>query len=254
MRPSCERCSVPELIGSRLARFAFRVSCWTLAACSAEYAEVGSEWPNPDAGDSGSTLLDRAVAPPDVGNDISEGGIGRCDALAPFRLYYRNLTASSPSTNIDYLIKVENATAAALPLSTLEVRYYFTNELAAEWTTDIFYTDTCCSNKITDFNDAIVTTVEPIAPRPNANTYLGIGFRASVGSLAVGDAVQVEASFHAPGYTRNLTQANDFSYNAAATGTQAQWNDCPGAQCETRFKSCSITVHRDGVLVWGTPP
>src|SRR5688500_3799086 len=99
MRSSCERCSDLELIGARLARFVFRVSCWTLAGCSAEHAEVGSEWPSPDAGDSGSTLVDRAVTPLDIANDNAEAGVGRCDPLAPLRLYYRNLTASSPSTN-----------------------------------------------------------------------------------------------------------------------------------------------------------
>ena len=256
MRPSCEPCSAPELIGQRrLARIAFCLTAWMLGACSAEHAEVGSDWPpGSDAGDSGSSLLDRAAPPSDAASDGAEGGIGRCDSLAPLRLYYRNLTPSSPSTNINYIIKVENATAGALPLGALEVRYYFTNELALPWTTEIFYTDTCCSNKITDFSDRIVTNVPTIPARPNANAYLGIGFAASVGSLAPGDAVQVEVGFHDPGYARSLTQANDHSYGATASGTQSQWNDCPGAQCEAKCVTCAITVHRDGVLVWGTPP
>jgi hypothetical protein len=267
MRPGCARCSAPELIAPRrLARFALLVSWWTLAACSAEHAEVGSDWPpssdagdsdwppSSDAGDSESTLVDRTVAPGEAGVDSAEGGVGRCDPLAPIRLYYWNLSATSISTDINYIVKVENATAAALPLGALEVRYYFTNELAAPFTTDIFYTDTCCSNKITDFNDKVVATLQPTAARPNANAYLRIGFASSLGSLAVGDAVQVELGFHDPGYGRNLTQANDYSYGMAAAGTQSQWNDCPGAQCDAKFTSCNITVHRDGVLVWGTPP
>jgi hypothetical protein len=256
MRTSCERCSDLERRGARrLARLALGVGCWTLAACSAEHAEVGSEWPpDPDSGDSGPPLIDGSIAPPDASNDLADAGIGPCGPLAPLRLYYLNLTALSPSTNINFIVKVENATTSAVPLGALQVRYYFTNELAADWTTDVFYTDTCCSNKITAFNDRVLVTVPTIPPRFNANAYLNIGFAASLGSLAVGDAVQVEVSFHAPGYARNLTQTNDFSYGAAATGTQTQWNDCPGAQCEARFTSCSITVHRDGVLVWGTPP
>ena len=253
MRPSCVRCSDPELIRrSRLARLAFCLTGWTLAACSAEQAEVGSDWPPGfDAGDSGSSLVDRAMPLADTG---TEGGIGRCDAMAPLRLHYRNLTPASPSTNINYIIKVENATAGALPLGALEVRYYFTNELASPWTTEIFYTDTCCSNKVTDFNDKVVTAVPTIPARANANAYLSIGFAPSAGSLAAGDAVQVEVGFHDPDYARNLTQANDYSYGATATGTQSQWNDCPGAQCEAKFATCAITLHRDSVLVWGTPP
>ena len=271
MRPSCERCSLsdkrdaPKALRPRKGRnrsragenlFARLVLCifsGTLAACSSEDAQVGSALPaGIDGGDVGS-LLDRA-APADTAVDGAEGGGARCDSVAPLRLYYRNLTASSPSNNINYIIKVENASPGAVPLAAFEVRYYFTNELAAPFTTDIFYADTCCSDKMTDFNDRVVTTVQAMPARPNANAYLGIGFAASLGALAAGDAVQVEVGFHDPGYARNLTQTNDYSFGAAATGTQSQWNDCPGAQCEARFTNCTITVHRDGALVWGAPP
>ena len=270
MRPSCKRCShgngkdAPALRRSlvgrngagagRLARAVLCIAYGALAACSAENAQVGSGLPpGVDAGDAGSTLPDRA-APRDTTVDGVEGGGVRCDSVAPLRLYYRNLTPSSPSTNINYIIKVENATAAAVPLNSLEVRYYFTNELAAPFETDVFYADTCCSNKMTDFNDRIVRAVQTLPARPKADAYLSIGFAASLGTLAVGDAVQVEIGFHDPNYARNLTQANDYSYAATATGTQSQWNDCPGAQCEAQFTSCAITVHRDGALAWGTPP
>ena len=270
MRPSCKRCSLDNgkdapaprrsLVGrngpgvGRLARAALCISYGALAACSAENAQVGSGLPpGVDASDVGSTLLDRA-APPDMPVDALEGGAVRCDSVAPLRLYYRNLSPSSSSTNINYIIKVENATAAAVPLSSLEVRYYFTNELAAPFETDVFYADTCCSNKMTDFNDRIVMTVKTMAALPNADAYLGIGFTTSLGTLAVGDAVQVEIGFHDPSYARNLTQANDYSYAATATGTQSQWNDCPGSQCEAQFTICAVTVHLDGALAWGTPP
>lgn len=245
MRPSFARCSLSKAI--------LVVACGTLAACSAEDAQVGSGLPpDSDAGDSGS-LLDRAAAG-DAASESAEGGGARCNSAAPLRLYYRNLTGSSPSNNLNYIVKVENATAAAVPLAAIEVRYYFTNELSDPFTTEVFYTDTCCSNKITDFNDRIVTTLRTIAARPNATAYLGIGFAASLGTLAAGDAVQVEIGFHDPSYARNLDQANDYSYDATATATQSQWNDCPGPQCEARLTSCAITVHRDGALVWGTPP
>ena len=251
MPPSSEPCLAAERPwGPRHARSILRLACVTLGACSAQHAEVGSDWPpGADAGDVGPTL---DGASPDA--NVIDGGAGRCDSLAPLRLYYWNLTAASPSNNINYIIKVQNATGAALPFGALEVRYYFTNELAAPWTTEIFYTDTCCSNKITDFNDDIVATVQTIPARPNANASIGIGFAASLGTLAAGDAVQVELGFHDPGYARNLTQTNDYSYSPTATGMQSQWNDCPGAQCEAKFTSCALSVHRDGALVWGTPP
>ena len=197
--------------------------------------------------------------PPDGGYPAADGsrspdGGARCDALAPLRLYYWNLHTAASSTDINYIVKVENATTAPIATSSLEVRYYFTNELTASATIDVFYADTCCSNKKTNFEDAILTSVRSPPSRPNADAYLSVGFAPAVGPLAVGDAVQVEIAFHEVGYGRSLMQTNDYSYSASAGGTQAQWNACPGPQCETKFTSCALMVYEGGVPVWGTPP
>jgi endoglucanase len=228
------------------------IAACSAGACSARDAEVGADWsPSLDAsfGDSsrpGDAPLD--------GRGSNESGAGRCDRGGALRLYYRNLSATVMNTNINYIVKVENATGAPIPLASLEVRYYFTNELGAAGVTDIFYTDTCCSNKITDFKDAIVTSLEATPTSPTATAYMSIGFAPSIGALAVDDAVQVELSYHASGYTTSFSQANDYSFNTSAVGPQTQWNDCPGPSCEAKFTSCALTVHRDGALVWGTPP
>jgi hypothetical protein len=215
-----------------------------VGGCGGAHAEVGAH-PPLDAG-----LIGDTPSPAD-GSDASSG---RCDARAPLRLYYWNLSVAASSTDINYIVKVENATGAAIPLSSLEVRYYFTNELPSSATVDVFYTDTCCSNKKTDFSDGVLTSLKSLPARPNADAYLPIAFAATVGMLADGDAVQVEIGFHDVGYARSLTQTNDYSYVPAAGGTQSQWNDCPGPQCESKFTSCSSTVHHNGMLVWGTPP
>ena len=220
-----------------------------LAACASEQAEVGSDPPR----DAGPSMSDGAP-PAGEASTGSEAGSGRCDALAPLRLYYWNLRTAATSTDVNYIVKVENATGAPIALSSLEIRYYLTNELPTGSTIDVFYTDTCCSNKQTDFKDSIVTAVRSFGAKPSADAYLQIAFAPAVGALAAGDAVQVEIGFHDAGYVRSSTQTNDYSFSAAAGGTQAQWNDCPGAQCETKFTSCAMTVHKDGVLVWGALP
>ncbi len=222
-------------------------------ACSARDAEVGADWsPSLDASFGDSSRA--GDAPLTDGRGSNESGAGRCDRGGALRLHYRNLSATVMNTNINYIVKVENATGAPVPLAALEVRYYFTNELGAAGVTDIFYTDTCCSNKITDFKDAIVTSLEATPTSPTATAYMSIGFAPSIGALAAGDAVQVELSYHSPGYTTSFSQGNDYSFNTSAVGSQAQWNDCPGPSCEAKFTSCALTVHRDGALVWGTPP
>jgi Cellulose binding domain len=236
---------------ARAARWTLRaassVATLWVASCAPMHAEVGSDPP----ADAGWTMDDGASSSADASDAT---GIRRCDARAGLRLYYRNLRTASSSTDINYIVKVENATGAAIAVSSLEVRYYFTNELTSAATIDVFYTDTCCSNKKTDFNDAIRTAIQAVAPQSTSDSYLSIGFAASVGNLANGDAVQVEIAFHEPGYTRNLAQNNDYSFAATAGGTQTQWNDCPGPQCDVKFTSCALTVHQSGALVWGTPP
>jgi len=226
-----------------------RFASWVLvlSGCAPMAAEVGSDPPL----DSGSTLVDGTSRPADASD---AGGGGRCDPLLPLRLYYWNLRTAASSTDINYIVKVENATGAALAMSSLEVRYYFTNELPPAAEIEVFYTDTCCSNKKTDFSDGILTSLRAWPAKPNADTYLTMAFAPALGLLAAGDFVQVEVGFHDVGYARSLTQTNDYSYAATAGGTQSQWNDCPGPQCESKFTSCALTVQKDGVPVWGTPP
>jgi hypothetical protein len=181
-----------------------------------------------------------------------DGAGPSCAPSGAIVLYYRDASPAASVDQIDFLFKVVNATGAAIPLSSLAIRYYFTNELTVPGQTAIYYTDTCCGAARTMFNADVIETVNPIAAVAGADTYLETTFDAAAGLLQNGDDVQVEVGFHATGYTQNLQQTNDYSYSAATAGTQAQWDACP-TQC-TNFHSCALTVYRDGVLVWGQPP
>ena len=181
-----------------------------------------------------------------------DGG-GRCDTAAPLVLYYRDAQPAASTDQIDYLFKVANATGAPVPLSSLAVRYYFTNEVGASGLSPIFYASTCCGPTSAMLGAAVTATLHPMpAPAPTADAYIETTFAPSAGALQDGDAVQIEVGFHAPAYTPTLDQTNDYSYSAAAAGTQAEWDVCP-TQC-SKFQTCSMTVYRDGALVWGNPP
>ena len=224
---------------------AFVFAC--AVGCSPVRAEVASDPPALD----GSTSLDAAARPGDVDLD---GARARCDEAAPLRLYAWNLRTTEQSADINTIFKIENATGASLALSTLEVRYYFTNELAQRAKVDVFYTDTCCSDKVTDFNDAILTSLASYGPKAKANTALIVGFTSAAPLLRSGDAVQVEVALHEAAYATMLDQSNDYSFAAGAGGTQSQWNECPGPDCDAKFTSCLMTVHREGAIVWGFVP
>lgn len=178
---------------------------------------------------------------------------GRCDEEAPLKLYYWNSRPQDTTDLIDYLVKVENASGAALSPSSLKIRYYLANELPTPATIDVYYSDTCCSNKAL-FNDQVLTSLVSSGARPGADSYLEIGFAPTLPPLAAGDAIQVEVGLHDTDMTFRSDQSNDYSYDANAVGTQADWDSCPGPDCLSSFVSCKLVVLQNDVLMWGTPP
>jgi hypothetical protein len=180
-----------------------------------------------------------------------DGGL-TCDLSGPLVLYYDNAQTAANANGIDFLFKVANVAGATLSLSSLAIRYYFTNEIAPPWETSVFYAGTCCKSSRAGFNADVNVSVVSMPPTPTADHFLEMTFAAAAGVLLDGDSVQVEVGFHAPGFGQNLNQANDYSFIATATGTQAEWDLCP-TQCAL-FHSCLMTVYKDGALVWGTPP
>ena len=189
----------------------------------------------------------------EVGSDPPAEGAPECDSTAGLRLYYWNARPEKTTNLIDFLVKVENRNGAPIPLATLSVRYYFSDELPPPVTLEVYYSDTCCSNKIR-FDDQVLTSVQSISAPPRADSYIELGFAKSVGELAPGDAVQVELGYQDAAFVATSTQSNDYSFLATATGTQAEWDACPGPACLKNFTNCALTVHQAGDRVWGTPP
>jgi hypothetical protein len=184
-----------------------------------------------------------------------EGGASAsaCPAGAPIELFYRAAQATAVANSIDFLVKVQNGTGAALPLSSLSLRYYFTNEITPTWQTAVYYAGECCNVSRSGFTADVAVSVNAMMPATaTADHYLELTFDAGAGTLADGDAVQVEVGFFGPGHTQSLNQANDYSFIAAAASTQAAWDQCPTACAQ--FGSCVITVYENGALVWGVAP
>src|SRR3954468_17853132 len=82
----------------------------------------------------------RGGNPPVADGALEESAAGAaCRESAPLALYYdAPPTIPAEGDSIDFLFKVANRTGADLPLSSLAVRYYFTNEIAAPWDTSVY--------------------------------------------------------------------------------------------------------------------
>jgi hypothetical protein len=202
----------------------------------------------------GTSLVDGlasdGTSPVDAATSDGEAGVvGRCDDGTSIWVYEWNLQLASTTNTMDFVVKLENRTSARIALSRLKGRYWFTNELAMPWTTEVYYADICCSSQrrvTSNVQAACRTTLT------SSDAYLEFGFDTAAGDLAAGDSVQVELAFHAPTYDRNLVQANDYSF-APIDGTQRQWDACPGGPCD-HFRTCTIGAYLDDVLAGGTPP
>jgi hypothetical protein len=121
-----------------------------------------------------------------------------------------------------------------VPLRTLKLRYYFTNE----------HSDRCPDNCAIEayYANLSLGTVVAVERRyvqlEGALAYLEISFENEPAVLHKGEAVQTYQGFHISPYLP-LDQSDDYSYDGSQT-SYVDWR--------------KIALYKDDVLVWGTPP
>jgi cellulose 1,4-beta-cellobiosidase len=146
---------------------------------------------------------------------------------------YLCATTTTPSQEIKPHFQIVNNGTAAVDLSTLTIRYFWTKDGTP--TTDLHfdcdYAMVSCSNVTSAFNTWTGT---------NADEYTEVGFKAGTGTLAPGaNSGEIQARFHSTDYQYMLNQANDYSFDPTKT-TFTPWTN--------------VTLYQNGTLVWGTEP
>lgn len=123
---------------------------------------------------------------------------------------------------------------ASVPLSSLTMRYWFTNETPADPL--VFACDYAlvgCGNITTSF----VVLASPVT---GANTYLEIRFNAAAGSIAPGQSSgEIQTRIHHANYSNFIT-----------TDTYSFIADPSFVYKDTQ----TVTLYLNGVLVWGVEP
>ncbi len=145
------------------------------------------------------------------------------------KVQYHVSTAAPSPIQLTPLIRIVNGGSAPVALSTLTIRYWYTEEGTQGQTYACDYWANGCANVTARF-------VRLAAPTAGANHYLELGFTSGAGSLAAGaSTTDIQSRFAKTDYSA-FDQTNDWSYDGTKLAP-ADWNH--------------VTLYQDGVLVWG---
>jgi hypothetical protein len=142
-----------------------------------------------------------------------------------------NAGTSASTNGINPHFKITNTGTAAVSLSDVTVRYYFTEDGTQS---ENFWCD--YSTAGTSYVTGAFTTLSTALT--GADTYLEISFTSAAGSLAAGSSVEVQARFSKSDWS-NYTQSDDYSFDSTDT-SYTDWTKATG--------------YVDGVLNWGIEP
>lgn len=148
------------------------------------------------------------------------------------RVQYKAGDAAASSSQPKPQIRIVNNSTAAIPLSALTARYWYTIDGPKTQGFNCDYSPLGCSNVVGTFGTMTTGTA-------TADTYLQIGFTAGAGSIAAGsNSGEIQARINKSDWSA-YTQTNDYSFDATKTA-YADWNN--------------VTLYYNGILVWGVEP
>jgi hypothetical protein len=140
----------------------------------------------------------------------------------------------NPDNTLYALFQILNNGTSAVPMSSLTMRYWFTNETPSDpLVFNCDWAQVSCSNTTWQF------VVMPKAAA-KANTYVQIGFTAAAGSIAAGqNSGEIQTRIHHANWSM-FTTTDSYSFISDPSFV---------------YKNASnVTLYLNGVLVWGVEP
>jgi hypothetical protein len=162
------------------------------------------------------------------------GSIAFAQSVSGLSLLDRSHDNDDVDAHLYFLAEVANSGTVAAPLSSVTVRYWFTNETPTDpLVFECDYAQVGCRNVTSKF----VTLTTPV---PKANMYLELGFTTAAGSVAPGqNSGEIQTRIHHAAYS-NFQTEESYSFISDPSFVYKP--------------SMTVTVYFNGVLVWGQEP
>lgn len=194
----------------------------------AQTPEPGSMQSDLDAATSMPGATPPGMGSVDVAADAGTIEIG-------LRAQYQINQAARTDFMVAPVVAIRNVgVRGGVPLSSLKLRYYFTNEHSGQCPDNCAIEGYYANLSL----GAIVDVERRYVQLEGKLACLEFSFENEKAVLRMGEAVQTFQGFHTSPYLP-FDQTDDYSYD----GDQTSFVD-----------SKKLTIYRDGVLVWGTPP
>jgi len=151
--------------------------------------------------------------------------------IGDLKLQMFNSNTQSTTNGIMPRFRLVNTGDTAVDLSTVKIRYYFTEDGTQSQNFWCDWSSVGSSNVTSTF-------VKMDNPVDGADTYLEIGFTSGAGQIAPGASVEVQARFSKADWS-DYNQADDYSFNPT-DNSYVDWT--------------KATLYIDGKLEWGMEP
>jgi hypothetical protein len=156
-------------------------------------------------------------------------------AVGGLKVQDRSHDNENPDNTLYALYQIVNTGASAVPLSSVTMRYWFTNETPADpLVFECDWAQVSCSNITAKF----VVLPSPVASK--ANTYVELSFKAGAGSVAAGQSTgEIQTRVHHVNWSNfNTDETYSFISDESFVYKDTQ----------------TVTLYQSGALAWGVEP
>jgi len=162
------------------------------------------------------------------------GAVAAAQGDSGLKVQDRSHDNDNPDNQLYAHFQIFNNGTTSVPLSSLTMRYWFTNEAPSD---PLVF---ACDYALVNCSNITAKFVALSTPLTMANTYLEIGFTAAAGSIAPGQSSgEIQTRIHHVNWSNFIT-TDSYSF---ISDPSFVYKD-----------TLTVTLYLNGVLVWGTEP